>query len=299
MSVLVVGSVALDSVETPFGKRENLLGGSATHFSFSARFFTKVNLVATVGTDFPKQHIALFKKRDINIEGLKCEKGKTFKWKARYDFDLNTAHTIYTHLNVFKDFSPELPPSYRDEKYVFLANIDPDLQKKVLSQIKNPKLIACDTMNHWIESKRRSLLSLIKAVDILLLNEGEARELTRQANLVKAVYWILKRGPRMVVIKKGEHGSIFATKNFLFSIPAYPLESVYDPTGAGDTFGGGFLGYLSAQKKLNSATLKKAIAYGTIMSSFSVENFGPHRVLSLSKREIEARYKKFRTLTRF
>lgn len=299
MSVLVVGSIALDSIQTPFGKRENILGGSATYFSLSARFFTKVNLVATVGLDFPKRYIRLFQNRHVDTEGLEIERGKTFRWKCKYGYDLNVADTIYTHLNVFKNFSPNLPLNYRNEKYIFLANIDPDLQKYVLRQINAPKLVACDTMNHWIENKKKSLLNLIKVVDILLLNDAETRELSQESNLIKAVHWILKRGPKMVVIKKGEHGVIFATKQILFSTPAYPVKVVYDPTGAGDTFAGGFLGYLSRFNNLSNGVLKKAIVYGTIMASFAVENFGPKRLLNLSNQKIESRYREFRELTRF
>ncbi|PIU41289.1 MAG: sugar kinase [Candidatus Omnitrophica bacterium CG07_land_8_20_14_0_80_42_15] len=299
MSVLVVGSMALDSVETPFGKRDDILGGSATYFSLSARFFARVSLVAVVGQDFPRKHIKLLENHDINIEGLKVETGKTFRWGGKYGYDLNVANTIYTHLNVFETFSPEIPSSYKDIKYVFLANIDPDLQQKVLSQMRNPKLVACDTMNYWIENKRKPLLDLIKSVDILFLNDGEARELTGELNLLKAISWIFKRGPKMVVIKKGEHGSIFATKDFTFCIPAFPIEDIYDPTGAGDTFAGGFLGCLNKYNKITEGTLRKAVAYGTIMASFAVESFGPERLLKLTNKEVESRYRDFQRLTRF
>jgi sugar/nucleoside kinase (ribokinase family) len=299
MGVVVVGSVALDSVQTPFGKRNNALGGSATYFSLSARFFTDVKMVATVGTDFPKRHVQLFKKSAINTDGLEVKSGKTFKWKCRYEYDMNVAHTVYTRLNVFKDFSPHLPLSYRKDRYIFLANIDPDLQENVLRQIRNPKLIACDTMNHWIKGKRKSLVRLLGAVDILFLNDAEARELTQESNVLKAIRWIFKRGPKVVIVKKGEHGVVFATEHTLFSIPAYPLEEVCDPTGAGDTFAGGFMGYVSRSRRLTDAVLKKAIVYGTIMASFAVERFGPQRLINLNSRSIEARYRTFRALTKF
>lgn len=299
MSVVVVGSVALDSIETPFEKRNSLLGGSATYFSLSARLFTKVGVVATVGRDFPDRYIKLLRTNNIDTEGLKIARGRTFKWKCRYGYDLSERRTIYTHLNVFKDFSPDIPPRYRDKKYLFLANIDPDQQGKVLSQAKRARFVACDTMNYWIEHKRASLLRLLRKVDALFINDSEARELTGEPNLIKAARWILKKGPRMAVIKKGEHGSIFATAKSLFSVPAYPLTSVYDPTGAGDTFAGGFLGYLSSRNKINNDVLKKAIVYGTVTASFAVERFGPQRLLKLTSREVNSRYRAFQKLTRF
>lgn len=299
MSVIVVGSVALDSVETPFGKREDLLGGSATYFSFSARHFTEVGMVATVGRDFPKQYSRLFNTGNIDTEGLKAMPGKTFRWGCRYEPNMNVARTIYTHLNVFKDFSPVIPERYRNKQFLFLANIDPDLQENVLSQVKRPKFVACDTMNLWIANKRKSLLGLLKRVDVLFLNDSEAKELTGESNLLKATRWILGKGPKMVIIKKGEHGCLFASKDYLFTTPAYPLERVFDPTGAGDTFAGGFVGYLSRCNRVSNAVLKKAIVYGTIMASFAVESFGPRRLLRLDYKEIDARYKEFQKVTKF
>jgi len=299
MSLIVVGTVALDYVETPFGKRNRLLGGSATFFSFSARFFTNVGLVATVGGDFPAHYARLLNTNHINTKGLRVEKGRTFKWKCRYEYDMNVAHTIFTHLNVFKDFSPVIPQEYRNYRNLFLANIDPDLQSNVLGQVKGCRFVACDTMNFWIQHKKKSLLRLLKKVDALFLNDSEARQLTEEANLIKAIGWILKKGPKMVIVKKGEHGSIFATKNSLFSIPAYPLTGACDPTGAGDTFAGGFLGYLSRCGKINNAVLRKSVAYGTVMASFAVESFGPQRLVKLTRGEINSRYKKFQKLTQF
>lgn len=299
MGIVVVGSVAFDSLETPFGKRNNVLGGSATYFSFSASFFADVKLTATVGSDFPEKYLRLFKRQGIDIKGLKKEKGKTFSWKGKYGYDLNTAQTVYTRLNVFEKFSPQLPPSYKKEKFIFLANIDPDLQESVLNQIRKPKLVACDTMNHWINDKRHSLVKLLKKVDVLLLNDAEARQLTEEVNLFKAIKWVFKRGPEIVIIKKGEHGVILATKQSLFCIPAYPLETVFDPTGAGDTFAGGFLGSLSRFNKLDNSALRRAVVYGTVMASFAVEDFGPERLISITRRDIEARYRMFRKLTCF
>jgi len=299
MSVVVVGSVALDSVETPFGKKDNLLGGSATYFSFGARFFTNVGMVATVGEDFPVKYEKLFHTNNIDTEGLKREKGKTFRWKGKYSYDLNNRTTVFTHLNVFRDFSPQIPLKYKNDKFLFLANVDPDLQERVLSQAKGAKFIACDTMNYWIEHKSASLLRLLKKVDALFINDSEARELTGETNLIKASQWILGRGIKMAIIKKGEHGCIFATKGSLFTSPAYPLAWVYDPTGAGDTFAGGFLGYLSTTRRIGESSLRKAIAYGTVMASFTVESFGPERLIGLTKDEISSRYREFQKLTRF
>jgi len=299
MSLVVVGTVALDYIETPFKKRDRLFGGSATFFSFSARFFNNVGLVATVGGDFPESYRRLFNANNIDTEGFRTVKGRTFKWKCRYEHDMNVRHTIFTHLNVFKDFSPDIPKRYRHYKNLFLANIDPDLQHDVMRQMKGPKFVGCDTMNYWIMNKKKSLLRLIKNVDALLLNDSEARQLTEEPNLIKGIQQILKRGPKIVIVKKGEHGSILATKNSLFSVPAYPLESACDPTGAGDAFAGGFLGYLSRCGKINDSALRKSVVHGTVMASFAVESFGPQRLVKLTRGEINSRYKKFQKLTQF
>ena len=299
MSLLVVGSVALDSIETPFGKKDNVLGGSATHFSMAASFFTKVNLVAVVGKDFPKRHIQLLKSHNIDTRGLEIAKGKTFRWKGQYKYDMNTAHTIYTHLNVFKDFSPKVPETYKASKHVFLANIDPDLQKFVLKSLPTPSLVACDSMNYWIETKKQSLLKLLKKVHIAIINESEARQLSGEANLVKAAKFITAHGPRVAIIKKGEHGVLLFSNDCFFSAPGYPLETIYDPTGAGDCFAGGFMGYLNQFNSLDDGKIRKAVIYGSIIASFNVENFGPNRLLKLTKREITSRYKEFQRLTKF
>ena len=299
MSILVIGTVALDSVQTPFGKREEILGGSATFFSITASFYNRIDLVATVGEDFPKRYVRLFKKKGIGIDGLTVSKGKTFRWKGRYDFDLNTAHTISTHLNVFKDFDPRVPGHLRSPKFLFLANIDPDLQYNVLSQVKRPKLVACDSMNYWISTKRKSLERLLGKIDILLLNDAEARQLSGEANLFKAARSVISYGPKAVVIKRGEHGAIYFSKDTHFVAPAYPLETIYDPTGAGDTFAGGMIGYLSRARKINEAAIRKSIVYGSIMASFTVEDFSVGGLLKISLKDINDRFNNFRRITRF
>jgi len=299
MSILVVGSVALDTVRTPFGKKEEILGGSATYFSVSASFFNSVDLVAVVGADFPPKYVKFLRKKGIGLEGLEIKKGKKFRWEGKYDWDFADPQTISTKLNVFSDFAPNIPKNKRNSEYVFLANIDPEIQAKVLACMKNPKLVACDTMNYWIQNKRKALLKLIKKVDIFLLNESEARQLTGQASLVKAARAILKMGLKTLIIKKGEHGSILFTKNIVFSTPAYLMESIFDPTGAGDTFAGGVMGYLSTSRNINHSLLRKAIAYGSVMATFAVEDFSLNRLGRISKKDIDARYKKFRKLTHF
>ena len=300
MAILVVGSVALDSVKTPFGERKDALGGSATFFSYSASFFHPVNLVGVVGEDFPREHIELLNGRSINTEGLRIiPGGETFRWDGYYDYDLNEAHTLSTCLNVFETFQPELPESYRDSEYVFLANIDPELQIHVLEQVRGPKLRVCDTMNFWIEGKRDKLIELLGKVDIITLNDGEARQLTEDPNLVKAAQKIISWGPKYVVIKKGEHGALLFSEESVFSAPALPLEEIYDPTGAGDTFAGGFVGYLAREGTLDAATLRRAMIYGSVMASFNVEDFSLERLKRLKAGEIETRYKQFVELVKF
>ena len=300
MSILVVGSVALDSVEAPFGKSENLLGGSATYFAVSASFFVPVNLVAVVGGDFPEEHITLLRRHGINIKGLEVASGKTFRWKGKYGYDLNDVATVYTHLNVFKRFSPKIPPEYKKSDLVFLANIDPDLQAYVIKQVEKPRLTACDTMNYWIENKRKSLLRTLKKVDMLLLNEAEARELTGESNLLKAGKAILALGPKKTIIKKGEHGVLSFSDNSVFSAPAYLLGTVNDPTGAGDTFAGGFMGYLRKSGRFSSdSEIRKGIIYGTIMASYAVEDFSVRRLTNLSYSDIQKRYYSYKQLTRY
>ena len=299
MSLLVVGSVAFDSVKTPFGEAEDVLGGSGTYFSTAASYFTDVSIVAVVGTDFPDKHLKFLKTRGIDIEGIEQIEGKTFRWKGEYGYELNEARTLDTQLNVFQTFKPKLPESYRDKKVVFLANIDPDLQREVLSQVNKPDLVACDTMNFWIEGKRESLLETLKLVDILLINDGEARELSGEPNLVKAANRILSFGPKTLIIKQGEYGALMFKDNKIFSAPAYPLESVFDPTGAGDCFGGGFMGYLSNTMNFEESNIRRAIIFGSVMASYNVEAFSLDRIRSLDYSEIEHRFQEFKRLTHF
>jgi sugar/nucleoside kinase (ribokinase family) len=299
MSLLVVGSVAFDSVETPFGQVEEVLGGSGTYFSTSASFFTDVSLVAVIGEDFPEEHLEFLRSREIDLRGLQTAPGKTFRWKGRYGFDLNEAQTLDTQLNVFESFRPELPAGYEDAEYVFLANIDPGLQLDVLNQVKKPSLVACDTMNFWIEGKREALLKTLLHVDILIINEGETRQLAGEANLVKAARSILAMGPKTLVVKRGEYGVIMFTEHSIFTVPAYPLETVFDPTGAGDTFAGGFMGYLASTRNLSDASIRQAIVFGCVMASFTVEDFSLNRLKTLDYAEVEERFRKFKLLTDF
>ncbi|PLX87321.1 MAG: sugar kinase [Desulfuromonas sp.] len=299
MSILVVGSVAFDSISTPFGTVDDVLGGSACYFSTSASFFTDVNLVAVVGDDFPEQHLDFLRSRGVDLEGLKKSAGRTFRWKGRYDYDLNEAHTLETHLNVFEQFEPVLPASYQDAEYVFLANIDPELQLEVLNQVKNPRLVASDTMNFWIEGKRDALIKTLGRVDTLVINEAEVRQLAGEPNLVKAAEIVRSFGPKTLVVKRGEYGVLMFAEHSIFSAPAYPLEEVFDPTGAGDTFAGGFIGYLAATRNLDEGNLRRAIVFGTVMASFTVEQFSLDRMRTLNYEEIENRYRRIQLLTEF
>jgi len=296
MSILVVGSVALDTIETPSGFRKDLLGGSATYFSISASFFSPVNLVAVVGRDFSLKYIDLFKKRKIDINGLEIKDGETFRWEAKYNTDLNNVKTISTKLNVFSDFKPNIPDNYILSDYVFLANIDPQLQEFVLEKIKKPKLIASDTMSHWIIEKKKALIKLLKKIDIFFLNETEARLFSGENNLYKAAKSILKFGPKNVIIKKGENGALLFSTNSIFSVPAFLLENVIDPTGAGDTFAGGVIGYLSSSKDKD---LKKAILYGTVLASFAVEDFSINRLINIKFFDIQKRLNAFKKIINY
>ena len=299
MSLLVVGSVALDSVETPFGKADNALGGSAVFFAASASLLAPVQLVGVIGNDYPEHELEPLALRGVDLSGLERADGASFRWRGRYRHDLNTAETLETHLGVFSHFSPKIPHAFRSAPFVFLGNIDPRLQLQVLQQVEKPKLVACDTMNFWIESRRPDLLALLEHVDLITLNDAEARQLTEQANLVKAARWILERGPGHVIIKKGEHGAFMFTRDTVFFAPAYPLESVFDPTGAGDAFAGGFMGYLARTGDLSEANLRRAVVYGSAMGSFAVEAFSIQRFLTVTPDEIRARVAEFHRLVNF
>ena len=299
MSVLVVGSVALDSVETPFGKADNVIGGSGTFFSASASHLAPVQLVGVVGDDYPMDRLEPLRSRGVDMAGLEQATGESFRWRGRYRHDLNSAETLETRLGVFSHFSPKIPAQFRHAPFVFLANIDPRLQLDVLKQVERPKLVACDTMNFWIESRRPDIIELIKHVDLITLNDGEARQLTDCANLVKAARWIMARGPSMVIIKKGEHGAFLFKERSIFFAPAYPLEDVFDPTGAGDSFAGGFMGYLARTGDLSDANLRRAVVYGSAMGSFAVEKFSVQRLLEIGRTDIAARVAVFRRLVAF
>jgi len=299
MGILVVGSVALDSVKTPFGEVEEALGGSATYFSVAASYFTDVSVVAVVGEDFPEKHVSFLRTKKINLAGLKKAPGKTFRWAGHYNYDLNTANTLKTELNVFETFDPELPLEYRDADLVFLANIDPVLQRRVVEQIKAPKIIAADTMNFWIESKRAELIETLKLVNILTINEAEVRQLADESNLVKGARKILSMGPKILIVKRGEYGVLMFNGGSTFSAPAYPLEDVFDPTGAGDTFAGGFMGYLASIRDFSDENLRKALVMGSVMASFTVEDFSLGGIRSLSYPEIERRFREFKRLSHF
>ncbi|HEX8173708.1 MAG TPA: PfkB family carbohydrate kinase [Pyrinomonadaceae bacterium] len=300
MSLLVVGSVAFDAVETPFGKRDKMLGGSAAHFSISASFFTDVRVVAVVGGDFSREEEAVFKRHNVNISDLeRVPEGKSFFWRGRYEYDLNTAHTLETQLNVFADFQPKLSDEAKRSRLAFLGNIQPDLQRGVRDQMAGAELIALDTMNMWIDIARDSLLETIKGVHVMIINDAEARQLAKEPNLIRAAHKIMEQGPRALVVKRGEYGAALFTKDTYFAIPAYPLESVFDPTGAGDTFAGGFMGYLDSQEKLDDAAMRRAMIFGSVMASFNVEEFGTERVQRLTHEEINERFRAFKKMTHF
>ena len=289
----------MDTVKTPFGQIREGLGGSAAFFSAAARFFAPVALSAVVGSDFPRAHIDLFEKLGVDTRDLLVAEGRTFRWKGAYSYDLNSAQTLKTELNVYQKFKPKISIENRNSAFVFLANIDPDIQQAVLKQIFSPKITACDTMNYWIEHKRKSLQKLLRQVDIFLCNDAEARELTGEYNFIRAARQILKLGPKLFVIKKGEHGVLCFFQGEVFSAPAYPLENVFDPTGAGDSFAGGFIGYLTRFSKPSAAVIRKAIIYGSVIASYNVESFSLRRLAALTRAEIEKRYKEFRKITNF
>ena len=299
MSLLVVGSVAFDSVHTPHGHADSILGGAATYFAVAASWLTPVRVVAVVGEDFSEQHLSVFASRAIDTTGLERAAGKTFRWQGEYVGDMNEARTLDTQLNVFERFAPKIPASYLASEYVFLGNIDPVLQLHVREQLPSTRLVGLDTMNYWIRGKLEALKKTLAAVDVLLVNEGEARMLSGQWNLTKAAAAIQKMGPRSVVVKRGEHGESLFTAGSIFSAPGYPLDQVQDPTGAGDTFAGGFMGHLARTGDLSEPNLRRAVVYGSVLASFAVEEFGLSRLLRLTPQEIEARFREFKTLTHF
>ncbi|HSJ25462.1 MAG TPA: PfkB family carbohydrate kinase [Longimicrobiales bacterium] len=299
MSLLVVGSVALDSIETPFGTAHDALGGSATYFSAAASLYCQVQLVGVVGSDFPEHDLAFLEERGVDLSGLERAEGESFRWSGVYSYDLNSRETLETRLGVFADFQPKIPAGFRDAEWIFLGNIDPVLQLDVLEQVRRPRLVAADTMNFWISGRRDELLRLLPRVDVLLVNDSEARELSGDHNLLRAARWIQERGPSMVVVKKGEHGAILFTREFAFFAPGYPLEEVFDPTGAGDAFAGGFMGYLARAQSVEPDDLRRAMIYGSAMGSFAVEKFGLERFHALTAREIHDRVRQFREMTAF
>jgi sugar/nucleoside kinase (ribokinase family) len=299
MSILVVGSVALDTVKTPFGQAEETLGGSATYFSAAASFFTDVRVVAVVGEDFPEHHLGFLRSRNVDLRGLQRVPGETFRWVGEYGYDLNEARTLDTRLNVFANFAPKIPEEYRDSEVVFLANIDPDLQRDVLGQVRRPAYVAADTMNYWITGKPESLRQTLRLVDTLLINDAEVRQLAGESNLVQAARKILTWGPQSLVIKRGEYGALMLNKGEWFAAPALPLEEVRDPTGAGDSFAGGFMGYLANTMNFTDASVRKAMVMGSVMASFNVEAFSLDRLRTATYGEIESRYRTFMRLARF
>lgn len=300
MSLLVVGSLALDTVATPFDKVTDALGGSATYISLAASYFSgPVNLVGVVGNDFPKRYIRLLEEHNIDTDGLQVMDGKTFRWSGKYHYDLNVRDTLLTELNVFEKFDPVIPEKFRNSRFICLGNIDPALQLKVLEQMVNPQFVVCDTMNYWIEGKKDELLQVLKHANVLIINDSEARLLAHEPNLIKAARQIREMGPEILIIKKGEHGALLFMEDIVFSTPAYPLEMIYDPTGAGDTFAGGFIGYLHKTNDLSVESVKSAVVFGSTLASFCVEKFSVEGLRDLNYLRIHDRYREFFNLTRF
>jgi sugar/nucleoside kinase (ribokinase family) len=299
MAILVVGSVAYDTVETPFGRADRVLGGSASFFAVAASFFTPVNLVAVVGEDFGEGDLAALQGRGIDLEGLERASGRTFHWQGKYSYDLNARETVCTDLNVFEFFKPKIPARYRQSRQVFLGNIDPVLQRGVLEQVDRAELVACDTMNFWISGKPQELKKTLEQVDVLLINDAEARELSGEWNMVRAARKIRSLGPRTLIVKKGEHGVLMFGEHGSFAAPAYPLEEVFDPTGAGDTFAGGFMGYIAESPEGGDDVFRRAVIMGSTLASFCVEAFSLDRLLRLTRAEIDERFRLFKRLTHF
>jgi len=299
MSILCVGSVALDSVETPFGKAERVLGGSAVYFSAAATVFNPVQMVGVVGDDYPLDDLAFLTDRGADLSGIEQASGESFFWAGRYHYDLNTRDTLETKLGVFADFEPKIPEAFRDARFVFLGNIDPGLQHDVLDQVTAPEVVACDTMNFWIEGARDRLLELLARVRILMVNDEEVRQLAGEANLLKAARWVQERGPEIVVVKKGEHGAILFADDWIFYVPGYPLEEVFDPTGAGDAFAGGFMGHLARANSMGADDLRRAMVYGSALGSFACERFSVERLKDLDGSSVHDRVEEFRRITAF
>lgn len=299
MSLVIVGSVAFDTIETPKSRRERIVGGSCSYSSLAASFFTNPKIVAVVGEDFPSEVIEFFKAKGVDTQGLEIKSGKSFHWEGRYGNDPNIRTTIRTELNVFKDFKPQLLPEYRRADIIFLGNIDPDLQEDILAQAQNPRLTAMDSMNLWIENKPESLLRTLRKIDVFFANDEEIKMLAQDLNLIRAGKKLLEHGPSLIVIKKGEHGALLIGKDYVFGVLAYPCEEVVDPTGAGDSFGGGFLGYLDKVQSFTEKDIRKAAVFGSVMASFAIEDFGIERFKSLSIREIEKRFSDFKKLVSF
>ncbi len=301
MSLLVVGSIALDSVSTPFGQTADALGGSAVFFSVAGAVLHRVQIVGVVGADYPKAELERLAKMGcgIDLAGVSQAAGESFRWKGKYSYDLQNRETLETRLGVFADFHPKIPEAFRAARYVFLGNIDPELQLDVLDQVRAPKLVACDTMNYWIHSKRDVLLELLRHIDILMVNDSEARELSGDWNIYRAARWVLAHGPKKVVIKQGEHGALLADPGLVFKVPGYPLEEVFDPTGAGDAFAGGFLAHLARSDDVSEGNLKRAMVYGAVMGSFAVEAFGVQRFERVTVQDVEQRVRAFHSLVWF
>ena len=299
MGLLVVGSIALDSVETPFGATADALGGSAVFFTYAAGMFHPVHIVGVVGDDFPEEELQRLADQGADLRGVERRPGESFRWKGKYSYDLQNRETLETRLGVFAAFEPKIPPEFRDARYVFLGNIDPELQLGVLDQIHAPSLVACDTMNYWIHSKRSTLMQLLQRIDVLLVNDAEARELSGDWNVYRAARWIVQRGPRVVVVKQGVYGAVLLEGDRVFYIPAYPLEEVYDPTGAGDAFAGGFMAHLARTDDLTPENLRRAMVYGSAMGSFAVEQFSVRRLEEVGPAEITARVREFADLVQF
>jgi sugar/nucleoside kinase (ribokinase family) len=299
MSLVIVGSLAFDTIETPYARRERIVGGSGTYCALAASFFTRPKIVGVVGSDFPKETLDFFRSRKIDLRGLEVRPGRTFFWAGRYEADPNCRTTVCTELNVFQDFRPKLPASYRRADIIFLANIDPDLQDDILNQAARPRLVAMDTIQLWIETKREALLKVLNRVDVFFCNDQEAKMLTGEINLVRAGRQILDRGPRWAVVKKGEHGVLVLGRDQAFGLPANPTEEVVDPTGAGDCFAGGFLGSLDRAGRFTSSAIRRAAVYGSALASFAIEDFGIERFKTLTSAQVEERYRSFKRLVAF